>query len=255
MDKVTEAVKDLNLKDSTDCESSKGGSANPSVSTTEPDLLVCGTKKSSSKEEDILSDPSPDVVATVTESTSSDSESDSESDSDECPSPLEHVELLEITFSVQKDEDDSDEDGEDMSPYIELGGSFQITHDKCMDKEEIVLTMEEIKMPEGEEDDPKYVLLILDYPLDDDYEFKVFPDDKRGFTRGHLIREVKRHYDRVYAEEEETSTVPVTNIPNMMNRVTTDGNYGVWGHDLSDLALHTVSYNPKKNLFWLGVDS
>ena len=171
------------------------------------------------------------------------------------PSQLCHTEILEITFTVLHDEDSDDEDAE-PSPYIELGGSFKKTYDLCQDKEEIVLTNEQIVMRDDEpQEDSKYVTLILDYPLDDDYEFKIYPDDKRGFTRGHLIREVKRHYDKVYAEEEETSTVPVDNIPGMQNRVTTDGNYGVWGHDIGDLALHTVNYNRMRNLFWLGVDS
>ncbi|AOW02525.1 hypothetical protein LXG23DRAFT_49482 [Yarrowia lipolytica] len=279
MDKVIEAVQKLCVTEtvekpeSTDCESTTKteltrATLDSSLSHTTcdsitppqavvPDLLVCGTKSGSSaetKDTEAISHNLTEPIATVAISTPSHSDNDSDSSfSTPSPSQLCHTELLEINFNVlpENDSDDNDE----MSPYIELGGSFQRTHDMCMDKEEIVLTNEEIIMDESEQNKPKYVTLILDYPLDDDYEFKIYPDDKRGFTRGHLIREIKRHYDRVYAEEEETSTVPVGNIPGMMNRVTTDGNYGVWGHDLSDLALHTVSYNSQKNLFWLGVDS
>lgn len=220
------------------------------------DLLVCGTGMGYTAEDDLSADfkaeaESDQPPAEVSVNTDSPSSTPS-------PSQLCHVDLLEITLNVLPDENSDNEADNEMSPYIELGGSFQKSHDSCMDKDEIVLTNEQIVMREDEPiepNEPKYVTLILDYPLDDDYEFKIYPDDKRGFTRGHLIREIKRTYDRVYAEEEETTTVPVGNIPGMLNRVSTDGNYGVWGHDLGDLALQTVKYNHERNLFWLVVDS
>lgn len=194
------------------------------------------------------------------------SESDTETSTSSTPELVDVPPLLEITFNVMPESDDEDaastvsEDSQrsEFDHYIELGGSFQITYDKCLDLDEIVLPMEQIILREDEEIDEKgtkHVTLILDYPLDDDYEFRIYPDDERGFTRGHIIREIKRTYDKVYAEEEETSTVPVGNIPGLLNRDFTDGNYGVWGHDLSDLGLHTVSYNPARNVFWLGIDS
>ncbi len=40
----------------------------------------------------------------------------------------------------------------------------------------------------------------------------------------------------------------------MLNRETTHGPHGIWGHSLGDLVLHTVS-QVKGNLFDLGVDS
>lgn len=243
------------------CGTDEANAADSKDSKPPAELLVCGTGmgytvgdesaegfEAESSGESAKEPPAEVSVSTPSSSTPS-------------PSQLCNVDLLEITFNVLPDED-SDNDGNDnnneMSPYIELGGSFQKSHDLCMDKDEIVLTNEQIVMRDDEPlepNKPKHVTLILDYPLDDDYEFKIYPDDKRGFTRGHLIREIKRTYDRVYAEEEETTTVPVGNIPGMLNRVSTDGNYGVWGHDLGDLALHTVKYNHERNLFWLGVDS
>lgn len=42
--------------------------------------------------------------------------------------------------------------------------------------------------------------------------------------------------------------------PFMLNRPTTDGPHGIWGHSLGDLELHTVE-QVEDNLFVLGVDS
>ncbi|KAG5360690.1 hypothetical protein CJU89_3770 [Yarrowia sp. B02] len=222
---ITEAVEKLTVEDG-EKEEVKEDSKNDSEKTSE----------STSKDSHVSEGESDPSVSEESDSKESDAEPEL-SESQLC-----HMQLLEITFQVPDDE-------EEDSPYIELGGSFQICHDKCLFKEEVVLTNEQISSEE------EYVTLILDYPLDDDYEFKIYPDHENGFTRGHLIREIKRTYDQVYAEEEDTSSVPVGIIPGMVNRVTTDGNYGVWGHDLSDLALHSVRYNPERNLFWLGVDS
>ena len=43
-------------------------------------------------------------------------------------------------------------------------------------------------------------------------------------------------------------------IPNMYNRITTEGKFGIWGHDLGDLILHTV-WIDNDNVITLGVDS
>lgn len=153
---------------------------------------------------------------------------------------------LEIGFTVPHND-------EYTSPYIELGSRFQKSYDRCLDLDEIVLPSSAITK---DTDDNKCVTLWLDYPLDDEYSFKIYPEDvNKGFTRGHLIREIKRTYDKLYAEEEETSSLPVENIPGMLNRATTDGNYGVWGHALDDLVLHTISYDLDENEIWLGIDS
>ncbi|KAG5360931.1 hypothetical protein CJU89_4029 [Yarrowia sp. B02] len=161
---------------------------------------------------------------------------------------LEHIEdsqEIDIGFKVPHDE-------EYTSPYIDLGSRFQKSYDRCLELDEVVLPSDMIK----NSDEHKFITLWLDYPLDDEYSFKIYPEDvSKGYTRGHLLKEIKRTYDKLYAEEEETSTLPVENIPGMLNRAATDGNYGVWGHALDDLVLHTISYNPEKNEIWLGIDS
>lgn len=40
----------------------------------------------------------------------------------------------------------------------------------------------------------------------------------------------------------------------MYNRIKTNGDYGIWGHVLGDLMLHTL-YFEEKNVITVGVDS
>jgi len=82
-------------------------------------------------------------------------------------------------------------------------------------------------------------------------------DTPRGFTRGGLARAVALVYRRVY-EEEEASAGPPPPRPlgyPILNRVPTNGRYGIYGHDLGDLALHTVEPSREGDHFELGVDS
>ena len=41
----------------------------------------------------------------------------------------------------------------------------------------------------------------------------------------------------------------------LINRAATDGTYGIWGHDLGDLVLHTIYYAPTSGEICLGIDS
>lgn len=59
----------------------------------------------------------------------------------------------------------------------------------------------------------------------------------------------------MYNEEEKTSDVKSEHIPGMLNRCATNGRYGVWGHDIDDLILHSADYNPKTGEVFPGCDS
>lgn len=84
------------------------------------------------------------------------------------------------------------------------------------------------------------VTVVIDYPLTNPYEFKLISPD--GFTRGQLLTEISKQYKFVYAEEEKTATVKTLPVEQrqILNRNTTDGKYGIWGHDLNDLDLSEV---------------
>lgn len=62
-------------------------------------------------------------------------------------------------------------------------------------------------------------------------------------------------YEEVYETERQTSAVEEGLIPGMYNRVRTNGKYGIWGHELGDLLLVGMKYDPKKNIVDLTVDT
>lgn len=102
------------------------------------------------------------------------------------------------------------------------------------------------------EPNKKYVL-IIDYPLSREF---VQPIDTigNGMSRKELVSLITQCYKLIYKDEEETTSIEPTDIPGMLNRITTNGAYGIWGHNLSDLILHTV-YIDGNNVIRLGVDS
>lgn len=84
--------------------------------------------------------------------------------------------------------------------------------------------------------------LIVDYPLNKPASFEL-SSRGRGFTRKQLIQEISGRYHLIYKEEEQSAsvkTIPMEKRGDLMNRNETNGKYGVWGHDLSDLALSAV---------------
>jgi hypothetical protein len=74
------------------------------------------------------------------------------------------------------------------------------------------------------------------------------------FTRAALARAIAARYQAIYAEEEGNAP-PAGDLPGMLNRATTDGQYGIWGHRLGDLLLHTVGHSAEADLYTLGIDS
>ena len=83
--------------------------------------------------------------------------------------------------------------------------------------------------------------IIFDYPLNNPHTFE-FKNEK-GFSRKDLVLLISKKYKEIYAEEEVTSTVktiPVDKRTGIINRNETQGKYGIWGHDLSDLVLSGI---------------
>lgn len=54
-------------------------------------------------------------------------------------------------------------------------------------------------------------------------------------------------YERIY-KEEDAAVGPTKNIPGMLNRASSNGPYGIWGHDISDLYFEGVNINKKKKI-------
>jgi hypothetical protein len=97
-----------------------------------------------------------------------------------------------------------------------------------------------------------YVLKI-EYPLKKPCKIK-FNSGSSGMTRLALAEYICVEYRRIYAEEDATITAIVGQIPGMFNRSATTGKYGIWGHDIGDLMLHTAYVAPD-GVITLGVDS
>lgn len=99
------------------------------------------------------------------------------------------------------------------------------------------------------------IRVVFSYPFDREYIFELYATNGEFFTRADLAIAITYQYQKMYNEEEKTTTISPEHIPGMLNRVITNGTYGIWGHDLSDLDLYEVRYNPETDLYTLGIDS
>jgi hypothetical protein len=70
----------------------------------------------------------------------------------------------------------------------------------------------------------------ITYPLTNPYEVELVHEDGTPWTRRQFIDAVLEAYKHVYASEEDPG-----HIPGMLNRKTSTGRFGIWGHDISDL--------------------
>lgn len=100
--------------------------------------------------------------------------------------------------------------------------------------------------------DTKYTLKI-DYPLTNPY-LGEFITGKNGMTRQEFVDLACKTYQEIYNTEDEDVKMKTPNIPGMYNRSTSNGRFGIWGHDIEDLTIHTL-YVDENNVLTLGVDS
>jgi hypothetical protein len=87
------------------------------------------------------------------------------------------------------------------------------------------------------------VTLVIDYPVAKPVLF-VLTGPPSGFTRKQIVLAISKKYHELYKEEEKTAktkTVPIGQRKTLANRNQTDGKYGIWGHDLGDLDLTSIS--------------
>jgi hypothetical protein len=92
-------------------------------------------------------------------------------------------------------------------------------------------------------------VLIIEYPVKAPVFFQLTGNEE-GFTRQQLITVISEKYHAMYSEEEQTASVktkPAGERDSLINRNDTNGKYGIWGHDLSDLDLRSVEIYKNKN--------
>ena len=116
----------------------------------------------------------------------------------------------------------------------------------------------------GAEDEEEYCVQVSDYP--DRSEMGVIDPDEKvtnlekldimfdyplttpvvisfsnagGFTRMDLFRVIYEGYKSIY-DREDAACGKTDMIPGMLNRQTSDGPFGIWGHVMEDLFLEAV---------------
>lgn len=99
--------------------------------------------------------------------------------------------------------------------------------------------------------EPESINVLFDYPFKVSHNVKFTPDDpKIGFTRRELLDKICWQYVKIYESENDPG-----HIPGMLNRAESVGDYGIWGHDMSDLILNAVYLPEGKNIWKLSIDS
>ncbi|OCX52378.1 hypothetical protein BEL04_12980 [Mucilaginibacter sp. PPCGB 2223] len=142
--------------------------------------------------------------------------------------------IKKIRFRVKALKDDTIfKDG--IMPWIDIENPEKEI-DRLLDADEIIIQ-------------PGACSLIIDYPLKNNAIFTITPG-KNGMSRKDFIWLVNEKYREIYAEEEQTShikIIPQKERKQLLNRNQTDGKYGIWGHDLADLALNTLYIYKRAN--------
>lgn len=95
--------------------------------------------------------------------------------------------------------------------------------------------------------------LVIDYPLTVPAVFEIKTGTK-GLTRAQIIEKVVKFYHKIYKEEDKSVGHKTGHIPGMFNRQKSEGKYGIWGHDISDLMLGSLILK-SGNKLELSVDS
>ena len=136
--------------------------------------------------------------------------------------------IKEIEYQIKTDDIEIFEDG--IIPWISISNPSSDI-ENLIDKNEIVLASTE-------------ALLVIDYPLTNATEIKLTTLNPLGFSKKELIQLISIEYNRIYEEEEESAhqkTIPLEEREGLINRNKTDGNYGIWGHDIGDLDLSIIA--------------
>ena len=151
--------------------------------------------------------------------------------------------LGEISFTVKVTDQKMIKEGLTTSRYIQLA-----------DPTEDIANLEDaaaIVLPCRE------TIVVADYPLAKEFEFKVVSDAPTGFTRAEIARKISTLYQEIYAREEtstKTPIIPLEKRKGLSNRNTTNGEYGIWGHDLRDLVLGGIHPEAHDGVVYVKLD-
>jgi len=99
------------------------------------------------------------------------------------------------------------------------------------------------------------IKILFDYPFHSPQIIKF--KSKNGFTRRKLFNIISKKYQLIYDEEEQTKPKNQSSgfIKGMLNRVTTTGKWGIWGHVIENLSLSLMRRRKKEKFYRLSVES
>lgn len=132
----------------------------------------------------------------------------------------------EFDFRVKTDDLENYEDG--YIPWADIKDP-EAYMPKLENKDEVIVNYPQINV-------------IIDYPVSNEYVFIL--KSTKGFTRSQLLHEICKQYQLMYKEEEDSATIktiPPDKRTTIYNRNETNGKYGIWGHDIEDLALSKIT--------------
>jgi hypothetical protein len=100
------------------------------------------------------------------------------------------------------------------------------------------------------------IQIEFDYPLSRPFYFDFV--SSKGYTRKQLIATICDTYKRIYQEEYDTAEnkkIVNKKRTGLLNRPSTNGKYGIWGHDIEDLIIEGIYYFPKEKTVKLAIGS
>jgi hypothetical protein len=136
------------------------------------------------------------------------------------------LQTIEIKVRARQEDLEVFEDG--IVPWINLQEAEKEI-DRLIDADKIILPY-------------PVATLVIDYPLNKPAQFEL-KTNTEGWTKKALINEISQKYHDIYKEEEGSATqktIPMEKREGISNRNQTNGKYGIWGHDLSDLDLSSI---------------
>lgn len=93
--------------------------------------------------------------------------------------------------------------------------------------------------------------LTIDYPLSKEVTFTV----PFSYCVNEMIDVICDKYREIYEEEEATKTHNPEPNPRLYNRPESDGEYGIWGHELGDLFIEILEVDVKNKTLNMFVGS
>ena len=83
------------------------------------------------------------------------------------------------------------------------------------------------------------VRFVIDYPLSNPKSIVLTHEDGSGWTKQEFADAVRVEYKTIY-EEEAAAVGDPGHLPGMLNRRSSNGPHGIWGHDIDDLVLEGI---------------